>query len=113
MPIRSRNPFAPNAGIDTSRDSARRTRPPTYISNVTAVPTYTSNEPNPSSANGHNERVSARRTSLHSASSVAFPDFDTMLEQYESSLTDTAIVVGTSSEIPRPGGTRYRELEFA
>jgi hypothetical protein len=98
----------PRFRINTERDSAQSTRPPTYTSYATAVPTYTSDERNPSSAH---ERVSTWSASLPSASSVGSPDSDAMFDQAESSLTDTVSVTGTSAEITKPAGARYSEFE--
>jgi hypothetical protein len=114
MSIRRLNPFASNASVNTHRDSAQSNRPPTYTSNTTDVPTYTSHELNPTSAHDRNERVSAWSASLPSASSVASPDSEIMFDQAESSLTDTFSAVsigGQSAKVTRPTGPRYSEPE--
>lgn len=57
MSFNSFNPFAPNPSINTRRDSARSTRPPTYTSAATAAPTYTPNERGTTSAHDRSEGV--------------------------------------------------------
>jgi hypothetical protein len=97
-----------NASINTDCDSVQSTRPPTYTSNATAVPSYTLDERNQTSAH---ERVSTWSASLPSASSIVSPDYNAMFDQAASSLIDSVSVTGTSAEITRPAGARYSEFE--
>ena len=85
---------------DTDKRSLQNERPLTYTSHVTSAPTYVS-------ANNPNDRVRAWSASVPSASILSAPDSSTLLDETESSLTDTVSVVETTAEATSPTGPRY------
>ena len=95
--------------MNTDRDSAHNTRPPTY-SPYTTTPPYTANEPATTSAHdlGVKREWSA---SFPSASSIAAAVSDAVFGHTESSLTDTVSVGESSVEVRRPAGPRYGQLQ--
>jgi len=99
------NPFASNASVNTHRDSARSTPPPTYSSHFTTAPTRIPNE-RTTSVFDRSERVRAWSASLPSASSVASPA-DTLVEEVDSLPMDTVGIGGTPLEVTRHAGPRY------
>ena len=103
------NPFASNPSVNTHRDSARSTLPPTYSSHSTTAPTYIPNE-RTTSVFDPSERVRAWSASLPSASSATSPD-DTLVEEVDSLPMDTVSIGGTPLEVTRPAGLRYSEAE--
>jgi hypothetical protein len=95
---------------DADQNSLQSERPPTYTSHVTSAPTYTSHvTPAPTyvGANNPNDRVRAWSASVPSASILSAPDSSTLLDETESSLTDTVRVVETTAEATSPTGPRY------
>jgi hypothetical protein len=100
--------LASNPSINTHRDSARSTRPPTYTSATTAAPTYTPNERRTTSIRDRSEGVRAWSASVPSAQSVGSLDSDTVAE---SSLADAVSVEESAMEITRPAEPRYSEFE--
>jgi hypothetical protein len=89
-----------NRNADADQDSLQSDRPPTYTSNVTSPPTYTE-------GHGPGDRVRAWNTSVPSAPILSAPDSDALLDETESSLTDTVSVVETSAAATSPMGPRY------
>lgn len=91
MSLRRFNPFASNASVNNRRSSTRSARPPTYTSDTGVAPAYTPSV--------NYSGVTTWSGSLPSASSIAFPDSDSVFDQ-----------AGSSADITKPAGPRYSEL---
>jgi hypothetical protein len=102
------NPFYSSAS--TTRSSG----PPTYRSDATPVPSYTSNQGRETSLSRPSNRARAwRGAGLPSVQTVGSLDSGTAFNRFEaqSSIADAASIVETSGGSTAPAGPPYSEIE--